>query len=229
MPDALKIAIFSLGSVIYLFVISKVLGKKQIAQLEFIDYAVGISIGSIAAEMATDLEQNPFWHYLIAMTVLALFDIAVTLIGRKSGAAKKFFKGEPIAVIEEGQINYKNLKKSKLDVHDLLSLCRVKGYFNIGDISYAYFENSGNLSILPVENKSPVVAEDMHIQKEPAAILSPLIVDGKICRDRMKAEEKKNEWLLEKLNMSEKDIKKVLLALYDAQSDKITLYYKEDN
>lgn len=227
MNDAIKIVIFSLASVVYLFIISKVLGKKQIAQLEFIDYAVGISIGSIAAEMATDLNENPFWHYLIAMTVVSLFDIAVTLIGRKSAAAKKFLKGEPLAIIEEGEINYKNLKKSKLDVHDLLSLCRDKGYFNIEDIFYAFFETSGSLSVLPLAPKSPLVAEDMQIEKNPAAVLSPLIVDGKFCHDRLEAENKDERWLLEKTKLERKEVKKVLLALYNPDADEITLYYKE--
>ncbi len=227
MREALKIVIFSLGSVVYLFIISKILGKKQIAQLEFIDYVVGISIGSIAAEMATDLQENPFWHYLIAMTVLALVDVIITLLGRKSAAAKGFFKGNPIPIIEEGKINYKNLQKSKLDLQDLLSLCRIKGYFNIEDIYYAFFESSGNLSVLPLAPKAPLTAEDMKIEKEAAVLLSPLIINGKFCGKRMKADGKDEKWLLEKTNMQEKDVKGVLLALYNPDADEVTLYYKE--
>jgi len=74
--EILRLLAFSGMSVFYLFVISKVLGKKQIAQLEFIDYAIGISIGSIAAEMATDLGDNLFYYYLIAMSIF-LFSICL--------------------------------------------------------------------------------------------------------------------------------------------------------
>ena len=127
MEEILKIVIFSIISVVYLFIISKILGKKQIAQLEFIDYVIGISIGSIAAEMATDLNETPFYHYLIAMTTFFLFDVLITFLGRKGFRLKNFLKGKPIMVIYEGKINYRNLKKSKLDVNELCSLCREKG------------------------------------------------------------------------------------------------------
>ena len=72
MNDIVKLIIFSFTSVVYLFIISKFLGKKQIAQLDFIDYVMGISIGSIASEMATDIGENPFYYYIIAMTVFFL-------------------------------------------------------------------------------------------------------------------------------------------------------------
>ena len=68
MPEILKLLIFSLIAVVYLFIISKIMGKKQIAQLEFIDYVMGISIGSISAEMAVDVGETPFYYYLIDTT-----------------------------------------------------------------------------------------------------------------------------------------------------------------
>ena len=74
MSDWIKLLIFSSVSVIYLFFISKLLGKKQIAQLEFIDYVMGISIGSIASNMATDVGDTPFYYYIIGMTIFFLFD-----------------------------------------------------------------------------------------------------------------------------------------------------------
>lgn len=76
--------IVSTISVVYLFIISKLLGKKQIAQLEFIDYVIGISIGSIAAEMATDLTETPFYHYLIAMSIFFIFDVLITLGAKRN-------------------------------------------------------------------------------------------------------------------------------------------------
>ena len=105
----------------YLFIISKLLGKKQIAQLEFIDYAMGISIGSIAAEMATDVGDTPFYYYLIGMTIFFLFDLSISFLGKKGPFLKRFLKGKPIVIVYEGNIVYKNLKKSKLDY----SLCHI--------------------------------------------------------------------------------------------------------
>ena len=84
------------------------MGKKQIAQLEFIDYVMGISIGSIAAEMATDVGQTPFYYYIVGMVVFFLFDIFVSFLGRKGPMLKHFFKGKPLMIIYEGEFNYKN-------------------------------------------------------------------------------------------------------------------------
>ena len=94
MNDIAKIVVFSITAYVSIFIIAKLLGKKQIAQLSFIDYIVGITIGSIAAEMTTELEQ-PFYHYLIAMALFFLFDLAVTLIGRKSALLKKSLLESP--------------------------------------------------------------------------------------------------------------------------------------
>ena len=145
---------------VYLFIISKLLGKKQIAQLEFIDYTIGISLGSIAAEMATNTE-TPFWYFLIAMTIFFVFAFAISLIGRKSPLLKKIIKGKPATLIYDGKIDYKQLKKTKIDVNDLLSMLREKNYFDISDVAYAVFEPSGELSVMPVGAQKPPLMRDV--------------------------------------------------------------------
>lgn len=114
----------SVISFIVLFVIAKLLGKRQISQLEFVDYIMGITIGSIFAEMATDINDKPFYYYLIAVVIYFLFDILVNVLGRKAPFLKHFLKGKPLVIIYEGEINYKNLKRSKLSVNDIISLAR---------------------------------------------------------------------------------------------------------
>ena len=81
MSDIVKVLLFSALAYVTLFVISKILGKKQLAELDFIDYVTGISIGSIAAEMATETDK-PFYHYLIAMGIFFFFDLIVPLLVR---------------------------------------------------------------------------------------------------------------------------------------------------
>ncbi len=153
------VLINSVVSFVYLFIISKLLGKKQIAQLEFIDYAVGISLGSIAAEMATT--DKPFYHYLIAMTIFFLLAFLIAVIGRKSTFLKRIFKGKPATLIYNGKINYKQICKSNIDINDLLSMLREKGYFDINSVAYAIFETSGELSVLPKGAQTPTVVENL--------------------------------------------------------------------
>jgi len=93
--------------------------------LEFIDYSVGISLGSIATEWATETE-CPFYYYIIAMAIYFLLAYLIAIIGRKSSFLKRIFKGKSTTLIYEGKIVYNQLKKSNIDVNDLLSMLREK-------------------------------------------------------------------------------------------------------
>lgn len=214
---------------LYLFVISKLLGKKQIAQLEFIDYTVGISLGSIAAEMATNTEV-PFYYFLIAMTIFFLFAALVAVVGRKTTFLKRLLKGKPATLIYDGKINYKELKKNKIDVNDLLSMLREKGYFDIADVAYAVFEPSGKLSVLPVGAQKPLVMEDLDNDKiKPAQLEDILVVDGVLSRSGLNNAGKDDRWLFERLGVTdEKDLKDILLCVYDEENDKLNTYRKSD-
>ena len=179
MPDYIVVLINSVVSFILLFIVAKMLGKKQIAELSFIDYVVGISIGSIVANWATDLD-TPFEHYLIALLVYFIFPITITLLGRKTLTLKAFLRGRPIIIIENGKFVYENLKKSKLDVNDILGMCRDKGYFSLSEISYAIFETNGGLSIMPVGKQKPTVVGDFDIPVKKSQLEKYVIIDGKI-------------------------------------------------
>ena len=132
MPAYLTVIINSLVAFVYLFIVSKLMGKKQIAQLTFVDYAIGISIGSIAAEYATDVD-NPWYYYIIAIGIFFLLSISISLIIRKAQFLKLALQGKPSVLIKDGKIDYKELKKSKLDLYDLIALARTKNYFDLKD------------------------------------------------------------------------------------------------
>lgn len=217
-------------SFVYLFIISKILGKKQIAQLEFIDYAVGISLGSIAAEMATETDR-PFYYYLISMSVFFVLAMLVALIGRKNSFLKRVIKGKPSTLIYEGKIDYKQLKKCNIDVNDLLSMLREKNYFDISDVAYAIFEPSGELSVLPKGNQKPVVIEDVNKEAVKQSSLSNVvIVDGAISKSGLAEAEKDEQWLFERLSIkSKEDMDNIILAVYDDETDSFNVHYKEEN
>ena len=223
------ILINSFASFFFLFIISKLLGKKQIAQLEFIDYAIGISLGSIAAGWATSSEQ-PFYYYMLSMFIYFVLALSVALIGRSNSFLKRLFKGKPVVLIYEGNIIYEGLVKSKIDVNDLLSMLREKSYFDIADVAYAVFETSGRLSVLPKGNQKPVVIEDIDENKvKQATLMNVLVADGKISKSGLSEIGKEKEWLLKKLNLrNECDLKNIILATYDEQNGKINVHYKDN-
>ena len=220
----------SITSFVFLFIISKILGKKQIAQLEFIDYVIGISLGSIAAEWSFS-DELPFYYYAIAMAIFFVLAIAVALIGRKTTFLKRLFKGRPVTLIYDGQIASNGLNKSKIDVNDLLCMLREKGYFDPSDVAYAIFETSGKLSVLPKGSQKPVVLEDLGQHKmKPSSLTDILVVDGVISKSGLNEIGKSTAWLFQQLKITDKkQLKQALLATYDDENKKLNVHYKNNS
>jgi len=227
MQMVFKILLFSSVAVVYLFIMAKLLGKKQIAQLDVIDYMLGIAVSSIAANMATDMSDTPFWHYIIAMTFFFLLNLLIVFLERKGRFIKKLLKGVPLMVIYEGKVNYKALKKSKMDINDLMAKSREKGYFDLSDIEYATFENSGALSIMPKGNKKPLTIDDTDFQSKPAKLPYYLVDDGHITYSSLHTLGKDENWLYQKLGIAtKKELKNIILAIYDAEKDTLAISKK---
>lgn len=220
-----KVAINSVVAFVSLFFIAKILGKKQIAELTFCDYVVGISLGSISAEWAIDNEK-PWYVYATAILVFFALSLIIDFAERKSPFLKKLFKGSPIVLISDGEIDYINLKKSKLDVNALLGMCRVAGYFDVRDVAYAVFETGGELSILPRSARRAATTEELGIRTRDAKLVLPFVIDGMIYAEALSRAGKTVGWLKEKL--SGKDVKRVLLACYDPAEDDVFVKMKND-
>ncbi len=121
--DLIKIVALSLGSVIFLFILTKLMGNKEMSQLSMFDYIIGITIGSIAAEMSTALE-NDFMQPLVAMAVYAVVSIIISLLSYKSMKIRRLVSGNSLILLDNGEIYRDNLKKAKLDINEFLMQCR---------------------------------------------------------------------------------------------------------
>ena len=226
--DALDILFTSALSFVALFIIAKLLGKKQVGELDFIDYVVGISIGSIAAEMATNTADKPFYDYLISFAVYFLLTLIIDILSTKTNLLKKFFKGSPLVIIKDGKIDYEQLKKSKLDINDIISLAREKNYFNFDDIAYGIFETDGTLSVLPKSNLQPLVSKDLNLHKPKTTLPQNVVVDGQVSKFALKFLEKDTTWLYDRLNIkTKKDLKNILLAVYNIDEDNFVIHLKK--
>ena len=135
--DLIKVFFTSLLSVAALFVITKIMGHKQMAQLDFFDYICGITIGSIAAELATELEAP--WKPLVALVIYGGISVLLSLTTHKFPRTRKFINGSPTILMNDGKLNRENLKKAKLDLSEFMVLCREQGYFDLNDIQTAIF------------------------------------------------------------------------------------------
>lgn len=126
--DLLKIVALSLGSVIFLFILTKLMGNKEMSQLSMFDYIIGITIGSIAAEMATALESD-FMQPLVAMAVYAVVSIVISVLSYKSLKFRRISSGDSLILLDNGEIYRDNFKKAKLDLNEFLMQCRINRIF----------------------------------------------------------------------------------------------------
>ena len=213
---------------IILFFITKMMGKKQISELNFFDYVVGITIGSIAADISLDIEKNMIAG-IAALFIYGFISYIISFVSIKSILARRFFIGVPTVLVEKGKIIESGLKKSKIDVNDLLMEARENGYFNLDKIDYALMEVNGNISFLPKEKEKPVTKRDMKIKCSNEGLTVNAIIDSKYMVNNMKAINKDKEWLDHELKVNGYDnYDNILLATID-NNYKVTIYEKNVN
>ena len=119
MMELLDVILRSLVSLVTLFLVTKMIGKKQVSQFSLFDYVIGISIGNFAAELALNLESE-YLHGIVAVVIFGIVAYLVNLITMKNLKIRQFFIGKPTLLIKKGKILYKNLQKNRFDINDLL-------------------------------------------------------------------------------------------------------------
>ncbi len=224
--DIIKIILTALLSVIALFIVAKLMGHKQVAQLDFFDYISGITIGSIGAELATELEAP--WKPLIALGMYGVVSILLDLLTSKFSKIRKYINGTPTILMNEGKIYRKNLKKAKLDLSEFMLLCREQGYFDLDEIQTVVFEHNGKLSVLPKAENRPATPEDLKITVKASQLGTEIIMDGRVMGENLSRMGRDANWLEKQLKaQSYKDAKEIFLGIYRKEEDKLTLYPNE--
>ena len=222
----IRISLTALLSVAALFITTKAMGHKQVAQLDFFDYVSGITIGSIGAALATELESPE--RPLIALFVYGIVSLLLNFLAHKIPRARKYINGTPTILMNNGTIYRKNLKKAKLDLSEFMLMCREMGYFDLNEIQTAVFEHNGKLSILPSAESRPLTPKDMNISAEPAQIGVEIIMDGRIMGENLSRAGHDEAWLKKRLKKDGyRDVREVLLAVYRSDDDRLTFYPNE--
>jgi uncharacterized membrane protein YcaP (DUF421 family) len=195
--ELLKTAIASVISIIVLFISAKLMGHRQISQLDSFDYISGITIGSIGAELATNIEEP--LKPLIAMVIYLIFTVAINVSTNKSAVLRDFFNGAPTIIMNDGKIYKENMKKEKLDIAEFLMMCRQAGYFDINQIQTAVFEDNGRLTILPKSENRTLTPSDIGLSPTQDLIFTEIIMDGRIQNENLRRIGRNEEWLTNQL------------------------------
>ena len=222
MHDLLSITMRAIISLVTLFLVTKMLGKKQVSQLSLFDYVIGISIGNFSAEMTVNLDSN-ILHGTIAVIIFGLIAYIISIGTMKSILLRRFFSGVPTLIIEDGKFLKEGLKKVKFDINDFLEQAREQGYFDISEIAYAVMESSGKISIMPKSEYSAVINKDMKIKKEKASMPASIIIDGNIMEENLKKYGKTRKWLEQQLKNKHKTVESIFLATID-KNDNLVLF-----
>lgn len=204
----------SLLSIAALFLLAKLMGTKQVSQMTMFDYVVGITIGSIAAELATELEQPA--KPLTALIVYAFTALGISLLTNKSIKARTLVTGKPLVLLENGVIYRENLLKARLDLNEFLTYCRIGGWFDLNQLQTAVLEHNGVVSFLPKETDRPATPTDLDLNPKQSLVQTPFVIDGKLLSDNIRQAGKEEAWVHRSLlRQGYRDEKEVFLAVWD--------------
>ena len=204
----------SAASILVLFLLTKLMGSKQVSQMTMFDYITGITIGSVAAEMATELEEPS--KPLTALVIYGLAAVGISLWTSHSLTVRRVFTGKPLVLLENGVIYRENLKKAKLDLNEFLTFCRIGGWFDLNQLQTAILEHNGIVSFLPKETDRPATPSDLGQTPKKTVPQTPFVMDGRLLSGNIRQAGKEESWVHRALlRQGYKEETEVLLALWD--------------
>jgi len=209
---------------ILVFIVTRLMGKRQIGQLQPFELAVAIMVSALAAVSMEDIS-IPLINSIIPILLIMSMQILVSVLSLKYSSARVLLCGKPSIVIKNGIIQESEMLNLRITINDLLEQLRLAGYYNLSDVEFAIFETNGQLSVLPKSQKRPTNPEDFNISTEYEGVNHSLIVDGQIDYDNLNKIGLTEEWLKQELlKFGINDPSSVLIASIDPGGK---LYYQE--
>ena len=194
MNETIVVVVRAIIAFFSLLIFARVLGKQTISQLTFFDYVLGITIGSIAATLTTDLTSRA-WPHWVGLFVWAFLVYILQRIVLKSRKASDYINGEPTIVIMKGKIMEEAMRKLRYRVSDLMEQLRDKGVFDLNEVEFAVFEIDGKVSVLKKSEYLPVTPKDLNIPTKYKGISTEVIYDGRLFEKNLIQANKDKEWL----------------------------------
>ncbi len=201
---------------IIVLVVMRMMGKREIGQLQPFELAISIMIADLATIPMSDTG-IPISNGIIPIMGLLVMHVIISFINLKSLKAREILCGKPSLLIYRGKIQEDALKKERFTINELEERLRAQNYFNLGDVEYAILETSGQVTVIGKPNKRSTIPEDFGIMPNYEGIPYDLIVDGKIMFNNLKSINKTYSWLKKQVNEFNLEPKEVLLATIDGK------------
>lgn len=207
------------------FIVIRLMGKREIGKLSVFDMVISIMVAEIAVIVIEDIERPFFINGIVPMLVLVIVQITLAFIMLKSRKLRLWFDGKPTVLIENGKLNRENMRQQRYNLDDLLLQLREQKYSNISDVEFAILERTGKLSIIPKSEKTEQLPQEDTLQSLQTqfpkgyrfeSLPVPLIMDGKVIQDNLTLIGKTIFWLNRQLKqVGVQDLKQVFLCTID--------------
>lgn len=224
-----EIILRAIGTYFVLYILTRLMGRKQVSQLTFFNYVAGITIGSIAAQVSIS-SSITFKQGIVSLIVWASLTLIFAFINMKSKAARFLLDGQPEIVIKDGKIMEKALRRLVLDIDELTLLLRNQKIFSLEDVDYAILETNGKLSVLKKSDYQNVIRQDLNIQKaknDAFPLPTEIIVDGRIMKKNLQKLNLNEEWV--NLQLDQAGIRSVADVFYAQVQKNGSLYIDKRN
>ncbi|MCI6377387.1 MAG: DUF421 domain-containing protein [Clostridiales bacterium] len=226
--DIAYVLVLSLVSLAFLFFLTKMMGNRQMSQLTMFDYISGITLGSLAGEMASHPDAEA-WLGLVSMAVYGGMTLLINVLNDKSRKARRFILGQPTVLYDRGTLYYNSLRQARLDLTEFTTACRNAGYFDLSQLQMVVMEINGKLSFLPNEPDRPLTPRDMQLAPAQCRPPTAIIMDGVFLPERLKATGNTESWLTKQMELQGfKDVKDIFLATVDADNA-LSIYEKNED
>ena len=211
-----------------LLVLTRWIGKQQVAQLTYYEYINGITFGSIAANMATD-SFDKFSDHLIGLLAYGVLTFLAAYIALKSRKMRKIINGEPVVVIQDGKILEENLRKMRLNLDEFMMMLRLKDVFDFTEVKLAILEESGGLSVIKKAEYETIQRQDVNLNSPGEALAVEIVQEGKFIGNNLARLGLDEKWFIQELKKrGVEDLTKIEYAAISADK-RILLDLKEDN
>ena len=203
---------------IFIIILMRIMGKREIGQLQPFELAIAIMIADLAAVPMSELG-IPLTNGIIPILALLVMYMIISALNMKSIKFRKVISGQPSLLIYRGRIDEKVLRKERITINELQERLRGDNIFNLSDVEYAILETNGEVTVIQKPEKRNIIVEDLNINPEYEGIPYDLVVDGKIMEENLKAIGRDKIWLEKQLKKFDANPSNTLIATLDGKGD----------
>lgn len=190
---------------VFALILARIMGRKLISQMTFFDFIVGVTMGTLTANVMVDTS-NSVSSSVTALIILSALSIGIGFLNIKSFRLRKMIDSEPVTLVKNGTIVEDNMKNTRMTINELMMKMREKNAFSLADVEFAIMETDGMLSVLTKADKKPVTPSQMNIKAESEGLMKDVIIDGNLIEENLKDAGVDKNWIkgeLQKQNVND--------------------------